>query len=121
LNFGHTVGHALEKVTNYEYFKHGEAVAYGMLAAGEIAKNIGILDKNELKSLNDVIGLVGELPKAENIEVKDVIEAVGFDKKSTGKSLQWVLLKKIGKPVIVDGENIPANILLKSLNKVLKK
>jgi len=120
LNFGHTVAHALEKVTNYKQFKHGEAVAYGMQTAGEIAKNVGILDKNELKSLNDVIGLVGKLPAPGNIEIKDIIEAVQFDKKSTGKSLQWILLKKIGKPVIVDGENIPPNILLKSLTTVLK-
>jgi 3-dehydroquinate synthase len=120
LNFGHTVAHALEKATNYEYFKHGEAVAYGMSAAGEIAKNIGILEKNELKSLNDVIGLVGKPPGTKNIEIKAIIEAARFDKKSIGKSLQWVLLKKIGKPVIIDGEKIPTKILLKSLQTVLK-
>ena len=120
LNFGHTIGHALEKVTNYDYFKHGEAVAYGMLAAGEIAKNIGIFEKNELKSLNDVVGLPGELPDANNIEINDVIDALEFDKKSTGESLQWILLKKIGKPVIVDGKKIPKKILQESLKKVLK-
>jgi 3-dehydroquinate synthase len=120
LNFGHTIAHALEKVTNYKRFKHGEAVAYGMLAAGEVAKNIGILEKNELKSLNDVIRLVGKLPNTDNIGIKDLIEAARFDKKSTGKSLQWILLKKIGKPVIVDGEKIPPQILLKSLATVLR-
>lgn len=120
LNFGHTSAHALEKVTNYDYFKHGEAVAYGMLAAGEIAKNIGIFEKNELKSLNDVIGLLGGLPDANNIEINDVIDALEFDKKSTGESLQWILLKKIGKPVIVDGKKIPKKILQESLKKVLK-
>jgi 3-dehydroquinate synthase len=121
LNFGHTVAHALEKITNYEYFKHGEAVGYGILAAAEIANNIGIFDKNKLKSLNDVIGLVGNLPNTDNIKVKDVIEAFEFDKKSIEKSLQWILLKEIGKPVIVGSEKIPAKILLKSLNTVLKE
>ncbi|MGC2236515.1 MAG: 3-dehydroquinate synthase [Pyrinomonadaceae bacterium] len=121
LNFGHTVGHALEKITNYEYFKHGEAVGYGILAAARIANNIGIFDKNELNSLNDVIGLAGNLPNTDNIEVKDVIEAFEFDKKSIDTSLQWILLSKIGKPVIVGSEKIPAKILLKSLNTVLKE
>jgi 3-dehydroquinate synthase len=120
LNFGHTLAHALEKVTGYKYFKHGEAVGFGILAAGEIAKNIGIFGKNELKSLNDVIGLVGKLPNTNNIEIKDVIEAFEFDKKSIDKTLQWILLEEIGKPVIVGSEKIPAKTLLKSLEKVLK-
>lgn len=120
LNFGHTVAHALEKVTAYKRFKHGEAVGYGILAAGEIAKNIGVFEKNRLKSLNDVIGLVGKLPDTKNIEIKEIIEAFEFDKKSIDKTLQWILLEEIGKPVIVNGEKIPANVLLKSLNTVLK-
>jgi 3-dehydroquinate synthase len=120
LNFGHTVGHALEKVTGYKHFKHGEAVGYGILAAGEIAKNVGIFEQNELKSLNDVIGLVGKLPNTENIDIKELIEAFEFDKKSVGKTLQWILLEGIGKPVIVNSEKIPAKILLKSLETVLK-
>jgi 3-dehydroquinate synthase len=120
LNFGHTVGHALEKVTGYKRFKHGEAVGYGILAAGEIANNIGIFGKNELKSLNDVIGLVGKLPSTDNIEIKEIIEAFEFDKKSIDKTLQWILLREIGKPEIVNNEKISTEILQKSLNKVLK-
>jgi 3-dehydroquinate synthase len=120
LNFGHTVAHALEKITGYKRFKHGEAVGLGIRAAGEIAKNIGIFEKNELKSLNDVVDLVGKLPETDNIEIKEVIEAFEFDKKSIDKTLQWILLEEIGKPVIVGSEKIPAKILLQSLEKVLK-
>jgi 3-dehydroquinate synthase len=120
LNFGHTVAHALEKITNYKRFKHGEAVGYGILCAGEIAKNIGIFEKNKLKSLNDVVGRVGKLPPVQNIDIQRLIEAFEFDKKSTNKALQWILLKEIGEPVIVSSEKIPTKILLKSLNKVLK-
>ncbi len=121
LNFGHTVGHALEKVTNYKTFKHGEAVGYGILAAGEIAKNVGIFAKDELDLLNEVVGLVGKLPTTENINIEKIIEAFEFDKKSTGDSLKWILLDEIGKPKIVEGTDIPAKILQKSLATVLKK
>ncbi|MDQ3180169.1 MAG: 3-dehydroquinate synthase [Acidobacteriota bacterium] len=121
LNFGHTVGHALEKATNFKTFKHGEAVGYGILAAGEIAKNVGIFAKDELDLLNDVVGLVGKLPTARNINIEEIIKAFEFDKKSTGNTLKWVLLEKIGKPKIVESTNIPAKTLQKSLATVLKK
>jgi 3-dehydroquinate synthase len=120
LNFGHTVAHALEKITGYRRFKHGEAVGYGIMAAGEISKNIGVFEKNKLKSLNDVVGLTGKLPATADIEIKEVIEAFEFDKKSINKTLQWILLEEIGKPVIVGSEKISTKILLQSLEKVLK-
>ncbi|CAN5494172.1 3-dehydroquinate synthase [soil metagenome] len=121
LNFGHTVAHALEKITDYKYFKHGEAVGYGVLAAGELAKNVGILDKDTLQLLNHVVSSAGNLPPTDKIKVGKVIEAFEFDKKSSGSNLQWVLLKAIGKPVIFDGNNIPLQILHKSLKTVLNK
>lgn len=121
LNFGHTVGHALEKITNYKTFKHGEAVGYGILTAAEIAKNVGIFAKDELNLLNDVVGLAGELPPTENLSIEKIIEAFEFDKKSSGDSLEWILLEKIGKPKIVENKEIPAKILHKSLATILKK
>ena len=121
LNFGHTIGHALEKVTNYKTFKHGEAVGYGILAAAEIAKNIDIFDKNELQLLNDVVGLVGNLPPTENLSIEEIIEACSFDKKSSGDSLEWILLDKIGKPKIVESKVIPQETIQISLTKILKK
>ena len=119
LNFGHTVGHALEKVTNYKTFKHGEAVGYGILVAGEIAKNIGIFAKDELNLLYDVVASVGKLPTAANIDIEKIIQAFEFDKKSTADSLKWILLEKIGKPKIVESRDISPEILQKSLTSVL--
>ncbi len=121
LNFGHTVGHALEKITNYKTFKHGEAVGYGILAASEIAKNVGIFAKDELNLLNDVVDLVGNLPATKNISVEKVIGAFEFDKKSIGNSLEWILLEEIGKPKIVENKDIPTKILKTSLSSVLNK
>ncbi|HMS39204.1 MAG TPA: 3-dehydroquinate synthase [Pyrinomonadaceae bacterium] len=121
LNFGHTVGHALEKITDYKYFKHGEAVGLGIICAAEISKNVGILNQNTLTLLNDVVGLTGKLPATNKIEIEKLREAFEFDKKQSGKNLQWVLLEKIGSPIIVDGNTIPAEILQKSLRNVLNK
>ena len=121
LNFGHTLAHALEKITDYKYFKHGEAVGYGILFAADLSKRLDIFDENELKSLNDVLHRVGKLPDTKNIEIKKVIEAFAFDKKAIGKSLQFILLKGIGKPVILQSTEIPASKIQESLETVLHK
>ena len=120
LNYGHTLGHALEKVTGYKYFKHGEAVGYGILFAADVAKRLDILEDNELKLLNDVLRRVGNLPPIPKINSEQIIEAIKFDKKSTGSSLQWILIEKIGKPVIVSDKEIPLSIIRKSFDKILK-
>ena len=121
LNFGHTVAHALEKITDYKYFKHGEAVGWGILVAGEIAKNVANFDQNELNLLNDVVNLTGNLPNCDNIKTENIIEAFEFDKKNVGKSLQWILLEAIGKPVIVSSSEISSSIISNSIEKVFRR
>ena len=121
LNFGHTLGHALEKVTDYKYFKHGEAVGYGILFASELSKTLELLPANELKLLNDVFHDIGELPDAGDIETEKVVQAFSFDKKNIGRALQWILLKRIGEPVIMSNEEISQNSIKRSLEKILQK
>lgn len=120
LNFGHTFGHALEKVTEYKYFKHGEAVGYGILFAADVSKRLDILSQNELKLLSDVVHRVGQLPQIPKISSEEIVEAIKFDKKAVNASLQWVLLKGIGKPCILSDQEIPLSVLEKSLNKILQ-
>jgi 3-dehydroquinate synthase len=120
LNFGHTIGHALEKVTGYKRFKHGEAVGYGILAAAEISKEVAKFVQDDIKSLNDVVRLTGNLPNADNIAIEDIIAAISFDKKSVGESLQWILLEKIGKPKIISDREIPKAVIAKSLKKIFQ-
>ena len=119
LNFGHTLAHALEKVTDYKRFKHGEAVGWGILFAAELSKELEILDENELNLLNDVLLRVGKLPDTRNISLEKVFEAFAFDKKTVGDSLQWILLKEIGKPMIVENKDISTSIIYETLKKVL--
>lgn len=121
LNFGHTIGHALEAVTKYRHFRHGEAVGYGMLVEGEISKLLGLLKPSELESLRQVVGLCGPLPRANDLSEREIISALGRDKKSIGGTVQWVLLEKIGSARIVDGKQIAPSLLRKALKTVLKK
>ncbi len=120
LNFGHTLAHALEKVTDYKYFKHGEAVGYGILYAAELSKTLALCDKKDVKLLYDVVHSVGSLPSLADIDSQEVFEAFRFDKKQVAGSLQMVLLKGIGKPVIVSGGDIPRSFHAKALKQLLK-
>jgi 3-dehydroquinate synthase len=121
LNFGHTLAHALEKITDYKYFKHGEAVGYGILFAAKLSNLLDIFDENRLNLLNDVVGRVGYLPETDNIDLKKVSQAFIYDKKFIGETLQWVLLKDIGKPLIYKNENIPQSLIERALKDVLQK
>lgn len=121
LNFGHTLAHALESVTGYEYFRHGEAVGYGILFAAELSKNLALCDKTDVQLLNDVVQSVGPLPALTGIDPNEVRKAFTLDKKNLAGSLQMVLLKGIGKPVIVSEQDIPPNVMTRVLEEFLAK
>jgi len=121
LNFGHTTAHALETITNYRFFRHGEAVGYGMLVAGELSRNLGLIDSGELKSLREAVSLCGPLPRADNLDTNEIIRALQHDKKSVGGQINWVLLEGIGRPKIVEGRLISAKSLRLSLRAGLRR
>lgn len=121
LNFGHTLAHALEKVTDYKYFKHGEAVGYGILFAAELSKSLALCDEKDVKLLNDVVQAAGTLPRLKNIDEVEVFEAFKFDKKHLSGSLQMILLKGIGRPVILTDREIPQKSFQRVLNKFLQE
>jgi len=120
LNFGHTIGHALESITNYRRFRHGEAVGYGVLAAAKISKNLGLLDKSELELLGRAVRLCGPLPAATDLDADTIISAIAHDKKQTAGAVQWVLLERIGRPRIVSGREITSSLLRRSLRQALQ-
>jgi 3-dehydroquinate synthase len=120
LNFGHTTAHALEKVTGYRRFRHGEAVGYGMLVAGEISKNVGMLASGELESLREAVRLCGPLPRAHDLSIDEITTAMKHDKKSVGGVTRWVLLDRIGRARIVDGNQIDKRTLRSSLRAGLQ-
>jgi len=120
LNFGHTLAHALEKVTDYRYFRHGEAVGYGLLYAAELSKKLAICGEQDVELLYDVVRSVGNLPSLAGIEPRQVFEAFQFDKKNISGSLQMILLRGIGRPVILSGDKIPPKAAFTTLEAFLK-
>jgi 3-dehydroquinate synthase len=121
LNFGHTTAHALEAITNYRVFRHGEAVGYGMLVAGELSRNLGLLDSGDLESLREAVELCGPLPRADKLDVNQIIRALQHDKKSVDGQINWVLLEGVGLPKIVNGGLISARVLRVSLRAGLQR
>ncbi|MFZ5688126.1 MAG: 3-dehydroquinate synthase [Bacillota bacterium] len=100
LNFGHTLGHALETYTNYGSWLHGEAVAMGMVAVGDIATNLGIMHPAENLRLLELIGEYGlptrfppEIPRA------DLVKLATHDKKAVQNKLTLILPERIGKVI----------------------
>jgi 3-dehydroquinate synthase len=101
LNFGHTAGHALESVTKYRRFRHGEAVGYGMLVAAEIAVTRGTMPSTDRDALASLIAKMGPLPAVTDVPVAEVLEAIGHDKKVVAGQLHYVLPRAIGECDVV--------------------
>jgi 3-dehydroquinate synthase len=102
LNFGHTAGHALEAVTRYRRFRHGEAVAYGMLVAAEIGRSRGALAETDRQALADVVASLGPLPPIADLSSAHLLEAMQHDKKMVAGRLHYVLPTAVGATTIVD-------------------
>lgn len=102
LNYGHTVGHALEAVTKYRRFRHGEAIAYGMLAAADLAVARGALADVERRALASLIAQLGPLPPIADLPIGEVIEATHRDKKVVDGTLHFVIAIQIGATMTID-------------------
>jgi 3-dehydroquinate synthase len=102
LNFGHTAGHALEAVTRYRRYRHGEAVAYGMLVAAELAVMRRALAAADRAALADLIASLGPLPPIGDVSTREMLDAMQHDKKMVAGRLNYVLPTGIGSTSIVD-------------------
>ena len=95
LNYGHTVGHAIESVSDFEV-RHGEAVAIGMLAEARISNRLGKLDKTELIRLERVIASAGLPTELPSLQLEKLVQAMRHDKKILQGKIRFVLPKSIG-------------------------
>ena len=103
LNYGHTVGHAFEAATHYSKFKHGEGVAWGMIAALRYGREVGLLKEAEADRLVKLILSVGKLPSIKDIPFNDVWNALMLDKKFQRGDIRMILLNEPGKAAIYNG------------------
>ena len=101
LNFGHTIGHALETNFGFDTLRHGEAIAYGMLAAGKLSIEDGRMKNEDFELLEEIIGKL-PLPVLPEFDPNDILQIMQRDKKVRGGKIHFVLLEKLGKAVIVD-------------------
>ena len=101
LNFGHTVGHALEQATGYKTLLHGEAVGWGMVAALFLARERGTISRAQFERLEKLIHLYGPLP-ALKLRASKVVAATGGDKKNLGGVRRFVLPLGIGDAGVVE-------------------
>jgi 3-dehydroquinate synthase len=102
LNFGHTAGHALEALTGYRRFRHGEAVGWGMLVAAQLAVIRGVLRRNALTALEALVMTLGPLPNVTDLPAAQLIEGMRRDKKVIDGTLHVVLPTGIGASTIAD-------------------
>lgn len=104
LNFGHTFGHALERMTRYRRYTHGEAVAIGMVIAARLSRKMGYCDKateEEIREGVRIVGLPSDIPSLSPILW---LRAIGVDKKRHGGKIRFVFVKKLGE-VVVDEQS----------------
>jgi len=103
LNLGHTVGHAIEAVTDFR-ISHGQAVAIGTVAAGKIAHRLQLFSGRELERMRSLIAYAGLPQVLPEVDLADVLEAMKHDKKITRGRLRFVLPVRIGQVVLRDVE-----------------
>jgi 3-dehydroquinate synthase len=117
LNFGHTIGHALEAVTNYRRLKHGEAVGYGMKSAAAIAEKAGIIAPVESQTIIAGIDSSGPLPVISDLRPRDILNAMTHDKKVAQGKIPFILPTRVGEVIVRD--DIPPEIVRAAIKELL--
>ena len=115
LNFGHTIGHALEAETSYRKLLHGEAVAWGMVAAARIAASLGKLHESDATRIKDATRAVGRLPRLD-VHSRSIVRRLQSDKKTKNGKVHFVLPTEIGKVEVVN--NVPEAIVLTAVDEI---
>ena len=99
LNYGHTIGHALEASTDYGKFLHGEAVSVGMTGAAHLSQRLGMIDDSLIKRQTKLLKRFNLPVEASGVDRERLFEAMALDKKTERGSISWVLLEGLGKAV----------------------
>ncbi|MDP1853863.1 MAG: 3-dehydroquinate synthase [Candidatus Omnitrophota bacterium] len=119
LNFGHTIGHAIEAAGGFKAYSHGQAVGLGMLAAAEISSSLGLLYNPEktLDRIKNLLRNIGLPVKIKGLNLEKIIKAHTFDKKFIQGRNRFVLMKQIGQTLIK--QNIPSGLITSAVRKLV--
>lgn len=115
LNFGHTIGHALEAESGYRRFLHGEAVAWGMIAAVSIAREVGRCTPNGARRIQEAVLGMGPLPRV-RAPSRDVLRLLQSDKKTRNGVVHFVLPREIGRVEVVN--DVPEKIVIQVVDEL---
>ncbi len=117
LNFGHTLGHAIEAASGYKGYNHGQAVALGMIVAVDLSSKLNLIDLKSAARIENLIKLYGLPAKIKGLSIAKIIGAHYHDKKFSGKENKFVLIRGIGKPKIV--RNIRLDLIKAAIRKIV--
>ena len=115
LNFGHTVGHAIEAASRYGQYQHGEAIALGMRVAAEISLSLGLLKPVDGMRLGQLITNVGLPQRIEKVKLRDIVDLMRHDKKFVAGQNRFVLATRIGKVKVVKA--VPMDVITAAIKK----
>jgi 3-dehydroquinate synthase len=119
LNFGHTIGHALEAAGNYRLLKHGEAVLLGMIAESYLATKLGLFPNDQHHRLVALITRIPLRTRHRTLNISAIRKSISYDKKGVGTKKRFVLPVRIGEVQTVT--DIPESLLLSSLQLILRQ
>jgi 3-dehydroquinate synthase len=114
LNYGHTIGHAIEALTSYTRFKHGEAVAIGMIYAAKLSCVMGQCSEDVVKRIYSLIEKFGFDTGLPDFTPRQYIESMYLDKKAVDKNVRFIIVEKLGSVNIID--SVPEEYLLEILS-----
>ena len=118
LNYGHTIGHALEAASGYGRYLHGEAVSVGMMGAASISRDMGLISEAVVLRQRRLLERFNLPTSAADVEPQRLFTAMSLDKKTEGGSIRWVLLEGVGSAVV--RRDVPTELVRETVLGLLR-
>ena len=116
LNYGHTIGHAIEAAAGYGEYMHGEAVSVGMMGAARISQGMGLIEEAVVERQRRLLERFDLPTEAPGVDPERIFQAMSLDKKTEGGSIKWVLLERVGSAVV--RRDVPPQLVEEAVQSV---
>lgn len=117
MNFGHTVGHAIEAACEYEEYNHGEAVALGMRVVADMSLQLGLVKEELVERVNDILTLAGLPDMIKGLSLAEILDRMKHDKKFKSGQNRFVLISNIGTVKVQEG--IDEDVICSAIEKYI--